>query len=297
MGSNHVLKRDLRFIYLFIFINIVYQQGGGKYIPETHHCVNRCCQDSPCFNGGVCEEICDPLGIRFNCTCPDIYTGQRCEKLKPLARSCKDIAKNGSSDMHVIFDSSDEPFSVFCDADSEPGFVWALVQSFSLTNKDLFAVGSVFGTDFPVNNSHNDVDWNAYRLSLLQMQSIANHSTHLRATCNYLTDGLLYTDYARAKLEGHDIFGTWENYKCQLYEYVNIRGNECSNCTALTKQPAGRTWYMNSHQKKECEFDGTPGAVNAENNFGRYVFINDEHRCSSSLASTTQHWFGVKHDL
>ena len=38
-------------------------------------------------------------------------------------------------------------------------------------------------------------------------------------------------DYARAKLAGHDIFGTWVT--CQMHEYVNIRGTYCSNCTAL----------------------------------------------------------------
>ena len=122
-----------------------------------------------------------------------------------------------------------EAFSVFCDMESESGFVWTLtIQSFSLANNALFK-NKMFGADFPVNRTNDDVDWNSYRLSLPQMQSIANHSTHFRATCNFPTEGLRYTDYARARLEGHDIFGTW-GYTCGMYEYINIR--EISALTA-----------------------------------------------------------------
>ena len=168
-----------------------------------------------------------------------------------------------------------------------------------MANKDIFAE-TPFGVDFQVNQSQNEVDWNAYRLSLSQMRSIANNSTHLRATCNYPTEGLQYIDYARAKLEGHNIFGTWDD-TCRMYEYINIRGNNCSDCTALTKQKSGKAWTTNSYKSKEmdCEFDGTPGASSNENNFGQYRngAINKNHRCSSSPASTTQHWFGVKYEL
>ena len=85
-----------------------------------------------------------------------------------------------------------------------------------------------FDVDFPLNQGNEEVVLNSYRLSFSQMKYLANHSTHLRATCNYLAKGLQYTDYARAKLEGHDIFGSWE-YTCRLYQYINIRGNECSD--------------------------------------------------------------------
>ena len=55
-----------------------------------------------------------------------------------------------------------------------------------------------------------------YRMSLLQMQSLADHSTHLRATCNFPTPGLKITDYARAKLKNHAFFGTF-SYQCLHY--------------------------------------------------------------------------------
>ena len=106
-----------------------------------------------------------------------------------------------------------------------------------------------------MNENNSEWDWYSYRLSLLQMQSLADHSTHLRATCNFPTDGLQYTDYARAKLAGHDIFGNWEGYPCKMYEYVNIRGKNCSDCTALTKQKHHKAWTMNGYNsiKAGCE--------------------------------------------
>ena len=96
------------------------------------------------------------------------------------------------------------------------GFVWALIQSFSLKNNPLFK-NAMFGSDYPVNNANNDVVWNLYRLSLQQMWSIANQSTHFRATCNFLTEGLQYTDYARAKLKVLNIFGTY--ISCYVFTF------------------------------------------------------------------------------
>ena len=181
---------------------------------------------------------------------------------------------------------------------SEPSFVWTLIQSFSLAKKDTFENKS-FGVNFEINNDQKKVDWNGYRLSLSQMQSLADHSTHLRATCNFPTDGLQYTDYARAKLSGHNIFGNWTS--CQMYEYVNIRGINCSNCTALTRQKSTTSWTIRSYGSKEkgCEFDGTPDGIKREYNFGDYGSdkMNPTHRCTSSNTSTTQHWFGAKYDV
>ena len=214
-------------------------------------------------------------------------------------RSCKDIAKNGASTSgkYDIYDSNSERFSVYCDLQSEPGFVWTLIQSLSLSKRNAFNYTG-FGKNFEIDIEVGEVNWNEFRLSLSQMQYLANHSTHLRATCNFSTDGLQYTDYARAKLASHDIFGTWET--CQMYEYVNIRGIYCSNCTALTKQQEDVSWHIRSYASREagCDFDGKPGGFGKENNFGKFGYnnINKDHRCTFSSASTTQHWFGTKFD-
>ena len=42
--------------------------------------------------------------------------------------------------MYIVEDDSNETFQVFCDFDSEPGFAWNLIESFSLSNKNLFQV-------------------------------------------------------------------------------------------------------------------------------------------------------------
>ena len=116
---------------------------------------------------------------------------------------------------------------------SETGFVWALIQSLSFANRATYK-DKGFSTDFPVNDNNNEPDWNSYRLSLSHMQSLSNHSTHLRVTCNLPADGLQYTNYACAVLAGHDIFGDWGG-ECKLYEYINVRGINCSACTAYTR--------------------------------------------------------------
>ena len=44
------------------------------------------------------------------------------------------------SGLYKIIDDKNDTFQVFCDFDSEPGFAWNLIQSFSLSNKDLMKV-------------------------------------------------------------------------------------------------------------------------------------------------------------
>ena len=231
--------------------------------------------------------------MRFNCICPGDYTGQRCEKIKH-PRSCKDLVTNGVEiyGTYNVYDSQNNPFQVYCDFDSEVDFVWTLVQSFSLRNVNQFD-RKRFVDDYPVNEE--TINWESYRLSLSRMQSIVGVSTHFRVTCNFADDGLVYTDYARAQLEGHDLFGTWSG-ECRVYELVNIRGTECRDCTAATWQRAGYMWHINSYLSASmgCEFNGTVGSVSSEQNFGRYRNKNPAHRCTFNVDSTTQYWIGSK---
>ena len=196
--------------------------------------------------------------------------------------------------------------------DSEPGFIWALIQTFSFENTDIFR-GQRFGINLPLNfdsqsstsvesgSSGSGVDWTMYRMSLLQMQSLADHSTQLQATCNFPTYGLKITDYARAKLKNHAFLGKF-SYQCLHYEYINIRGISCENCTAATKQGNFSSWTSNSYKSKTefgCDLDGSPGVNGSKNNFGQYRLntTNSAHRCSSSSASTTQHSLGSVYSL
>ena len=277
-------------LYWFHFV-----QHGRRFYHGIDRCVNRCCQNNPCLEGGTCQEICEPTTVRFNCSCPPAYTGQRCEALKH-PRNCKDIARNGAkiSGRFRVFDSQDLPFIVYCDLTYEPDYVWTLIQSFSYGNNDQFKVNR-FGLDLPVNEEESTINWSAYRLSLSRMRSLAVTSTHFRATCNFPDDGLVYTDYARAKLEGHDLFGKWFT-QCRLFEYLNIRDIECYECTAGTWQ-YNEMWHVNSERSVStagCEFNGEAGAVPQEQNFGLYVYVNVNFRCTSGQNSTSQHWIGSR---
>ena len=46
------------------------------------------------------------------------------------------------SGLYEIIDDDNKTFEAFCDFDSEPGFAWNLIQSFSLSNKDLMKVAN-----------------------------------------------------------------------------------------------------------------------------------------------------------
>ena len=158
----------------------------------------------------------------------------------------------------------------------------------------------VFYEDYPA-ISGDAPNWQAYLVKRPYLLWLRNHSTHWRATCRYNTDGIVYTDYLRASLKDFDIIRDVPTviHVCRPYEYVNIRGNECVNCTA-------RTWYkkgdyplhIDSHYQYDCDFDGsrTDTAVYGEDNFGLYYnsSINPKFRCTSSENDTTQIWIGGK---
>ena len=104
-------------------------------------CTNGCCENNPCVNGGTCNEICEPTSIRYSCSCPVPFVGKHCEI--QLRRSCQDYKAAGINKpgLYTIKDDhNNQTFQVFCDFDSEPGFAWNLIQSFSLANKDLVKV-------------------------------------------------------------------------------------------------------------------------------------------------------------
>ena len=106
-------------------------------------CVSGCCKNNPCQNGGTCTEICEPTNVRYNCSCPTKFIGRHCEKRK----SCQAYKAAGekSSGLYTITDDTDQSFQVFCDFDSEPGFAWNLIQSFSLSKKDIFGASIADG--------------------------------------------------------------------------------------------------------------------------------------------------------
>ncbi|XP_067026503.1 uncharacterized protein [Acropora muricata] len=183
-------------------------------------------------------------------------------------------------------------YQTFCDLTSENGFVWTLLESFSLANRKDFQ-SRAFLQDYPV--SQNSFKWNKFRLSLPIMNLTLSHSTHFRATCNFNTDGLVTTDYLRAKTTDFNFLLPIQD-PCVKMEYMNIRGYDCYNCTARFYQNIDEHIHCDSYNVGTCQFTSARNDAvklhGGEDNFGYYGTINPSHRCTSNDNATTQWWFG-----
>lgn len=123
------------------------------------------------------------------------------------ARNCAEVWDQGwrQSGHYVILDHNENNLTVYCDLTSEPEFIWTLVESFSLENVGQFRNMPFFKTDYVAVNEVN-FDWSEYKMSHAHVQHVRAASTHWRATCNYLTRDIDYTDYLRTSLDYFDIF-------------------------------------------------------------------------------------------
>ena len=145
--------------------------------------------------------------------------------------------------------------------------------------------------------SGDSPNWQAYLIKRHYLLWLRDQSTHWRATCRYNTDGTVYRDYLRASFEDFDIIRVIPSVigSCQKYELVNIRGNECANCTAAAWYLKGSfPFHIDSSSRYGCDFDGSQSGdfISSEDNFGYYVNINPKFRCTSSSEATTQFWIG-----
>ncbi|XP_015768763.1 PREDICTED: uncharacterized protein LOC107347386 isoform X2 [Acropora digitifera] len=281
-----------------------YYDMSREYTKAAHNacrnqpCSNKCCEENPCSNGATCTELCHHAKQKFNCTCANGFFGKFCEK---SLLSCKHLQlqaeKPKRSTVYTLYDPASKSFyQTFCDFTSENGFVWTLLESFSLANNNHFKAQPFF-KDYPVNQ--NSFKWNKFRLSLSIMNSTLSHSTHFRATCNF-TDGLLTTDYLRGKTTQLNILLPIDR-TCETLEYINIRGHEGYNVSVWMIQderPQPSHIHTDSyHGGSRCQFNSAQnGSIGGggEDNFGLYVTFNRKHRCSSRDSSTTQWWFGEK---
>ena len=194
------------------------------------------------------------------------------------------------SGVYNISNQHNETFPVFCGFGPEPGAAWTLIQSHSLKNNDDFRLKAFYLHDMPRNQDFPE--WNNYRLSMSRMKSIQDVSTHWRATCNFPTDDVDYRDYIRVPFQSLNLLeGPTESGFCLLTEFVNVRGDECFNCTVLIGYNSQRSMHMDSYYGPQfgCDFGG---GIRDEDNFGNYATRNSAFRCTSSPSSTTQYWFG-----
>ena len=81
--------------------------------------------------------------------------------------------------------------------------------------------------------------------------------------------------------------------QCFQFEFINVRGHECVNCTVPLWQIKGSfSLHTDTYFASSCEFNANQGALVSEDNFGFYGVVNSQHRCSSNSLSTTQFWLG-----
>ena len=185
-------------------------------------------------------------------------------------------------------------YDVFCDFTPEKGFVWTLIESFSFCYNDEFK-DKAFYEDYHLNQEA--FTWSKFRLSLPRMNATVKRSTHVRATCNFNIEELKYEDYLRAKLSDIDLM-RFSLSTCKKFEFISVRGNNCTNDTAHFVQRD--FWHAHSDSNnQECSCTSlSEGAVKfpgGEDNFGWYKTRNPVHRCVASNDSTTQWLFGVQY--
>ena len=234
--------------------------------------------------------LCEETKNKFNCTCAVEYYGRLCQKRRAI--SCKEqLQKNRGSRSRVyqLFDPTTiSLYEVFCDANSEKGFVWTLIESFSRRNKNEFAK-KPFYKGYPI--TQDAFTWSKFRLSLPRMIVTANRSTHVRATCNFNTDELKYGDYLRAKLTDIDVMRL--NFDgCKKYEFISVRGYNCTICTADFVQRDIYHAHIDSYYNGQgpgmrgCQCTrisvGAVKGLTGEDNFGWYGAVNKNHSCVSS---------------
>ena len=193
-------------------------------------------------------------------------------------------------------DNQNKPLKAFCDFDHTTAMTWTLVQSYELSQNKPFYDKPLF-KDHPVNN--RIPSWKKYRLSYDQMRSIQQDSTKWRITCRYDREGVNYTDYMSGLKNKLDIlrFKTDAAGQCANVEYINIRAESCTNCTARLGQWHSRILhlYFRVACLHPCNFKPSfnPSSCQAfQEYFGAYGITDRKHRCTSDDQATTQTWFG-----
>jgi hypothetical protein len=123
------------------------------------------------------------------------------------------------------------------------------------------------------------------------MNDLSTQSTHWRATCSFPTHDVDYVDYVRGKFVHFDIINFVGSGDCKRVEYVNIRGHQCSDCNLAWWQTSSDGLHTDS-SGSFCGYDASQGAVHSEDNFGLYIGVNSNFRCTSDASATTNWWFG-----
>ena len=169
------------------------------------------------------------------------------------------------------------------------------MQSYSLEHSKTYQ--KPFFTDSPMNTNKPANNWFSYRLGKQMMNLVQSDSTKWRVTCDFdKTLTAIKTDFIEGTKADLDIIKFVGFEKCKKVNYVNIRGHNCSNCTAVMYQTLSYPLHIDARKSKtECTFtvtDPKSCSTGGEDSFGLYNCRNPEHRCSATNNSTTNTWLG-----
>jgi hypothetical protein len=246
------------------------------------------------MNGGTCVEHCNDPIEKFTCKCPITHFGKVCQ-IK-TGHSCIDVLKNSlvhgilpSNGIYNIIRIDTNVILTWYCAFVSSNQAWTLIESFSLANNDIFTK-KVYYQNYPVNELLPN--WDKHRLSLSNMKYIRTNASMFRATCDFPNrNRSLAPDYLLGYVSDYDpLLAVDSKGTCIKLVYMNIKGDECYNCTA----PAFQTKYVHHLHfdfRKECQFQPS-NLKRFEDNFGYYVTISPGSICTSTMNSTTQWWLG-----
>lgn len=185
-------------------------------------------------------------------------------------------------------------YEMLCDFSSEPGWAWTLVFSQSLQRRgEDFAKRSFLWGGF---KNQRNPNWERYRIGGSRMRILKEQSSHWRITCDFPTHGVDYRDYVRASFENLDPLKYEASGECREMEYINIRGRNCTQCTAAWWQTDTSQQLTHFSDLDGCQFGKIDGSLDNEANFGGYWKNNfsSEFRCSSEETSSTNYWYGSR---
>ncbi|CAB3976579.1 Hypothetical predicted protein [Paramuricea clavata] len=126
------------------------------------------------------------------------------------------------------------------------------------------------------------------------MSRLRAQSTHWEVTCSFQTNSVdIYRDYARASFKEFDVLDFVGVKVCKKMEYINIRGQQCTQCTVGWFAKLNQ-WalHIDGPASTTCQFKPGKDAVFTEDSFGHYWATNKKFRCTTSPDATTNYWFG-----
>ncbi|RDD43574.1 Neurogenic locus notch-like protein 1, partial [Trichoplax sp. H2] len=288
------------------------------------------CLFNPCLRG----ECLVTSNSSYSCRCFPFYTGNHCQTeliekavyCRTRPNSCLELAKQVQNKKLInqyydIYDTNTcdhqqpKKWRVYCDFNSQPGYAWTLIESFSLANSRHSKINRAFTYNSPINHQRSQVKWSLYRIGRPEMLHIFNRNRDSssgalwRATCNFNSLSLPLpanpVDYMQGSfyrkggfdfltnIEGFDILQYRRDGDCRNVDYLNIRGNSYRGKRFQFWASGSYHLVIDSFHTR-CDGITIPRSVKNEHNFGLYAGRNTQFTCSSDSSSITSWWIGAK---